>query len=259
MKFDPGLDIRPLFAPLGFAYGEDCFGPEAEHRRLDDIRQSLRDPHCKGPDIVYAIAMDVGKKEHRQLLQEMMLLFGVMTFSRGRLGDEPVRSQGHIHRISGHSGWSPPEIYEIWVGKAYIFMQERVEQNPGRCYAVYAEPGDVVIVPPGWAHATISADPDQPLTFGALCDREYGFEYEKIRARRGLSYYPVYNERNQLIWQPNNHYQTSDLIVKKPKDYTFLGLKRGVPLYRQFEEQPQTFQFVSKPHLKAREWENFVP
>ena len=33
-----------------------------------------------------------------------------------------------------------------------------------------------VIVPPGWVHATISADPKQPLTFGAWCDRDYGFE-----------------------------------------------------------------------------------
>jgi len=51
-------------------------------------------------------------------------------------------------------------------------MQETAEDQSGRCFAVIAQTGDVVIVPPYWAHATISADPEQPLTFGAWCDRE---------------------------------------------------------------------------------------
>lgn len=52
------------------------------------------------------------------------------------------RSQpGHVHRISQHSGWSPPELYEIWQGKAIIYMQEYVDDDPGRCFAVLAEAG----------------------------------------------------------------------------------------------------------------------
>ena len=47
-------------------------------------------------------------------------------------------------------------------------MQEYAEDQPGRCYAVHAFPGDVVIVPPYWVHATISANPRLPLTFGGV-------------------------------------------------------------------------------------------
>lgn len=54
--------------------------------------------------------------------------------------------------------WSPPKIYEIWAGEAVILMQESTIHDAGRCYAVDAGPGDKVIVPPGWAHATVSAD-----------------------------------------------------------------------------------------------------
>jgi glucose-6-phosphate isomerase len=68
--------------------------------------------------------MDVGKDEHREQLKARMLLFGLVTFAAGRLGNEPVRSQGHVHRVSIHSGWSPPEVYEIWSGRAIILMQE---------------------------------------------------------------------------------------------------------------------------------------
>ena len=65
--------------------------------------------------------MDVGKEEHRALLNKLHLLFGVVTYSAGKLGQEPVRSQGHIHKISPYSGWSTPEIYEIWSGEAIIY------------------------------------------------------------------------------------------------------------------------------------------
>ena len=111
--------------------------------------------------------MDVGKTEHWPVLKNLHLLYGAVTYAAGRLGKEPVRSQGHIHKVSRHSGWSTPEVYEIWSGKAIIYMQETAQDQPGRCFAITAEPGDVVIVPPYWAHATISADPEQPLSFGA--------------------------------------------------------------------------------------------
>src|SRR5579884_2391787 len=118
-RFDPGIDVRALSSPLGFSYGPGVFGPAPELRRLDSIRPSLRDPECAGPDPVYAIAMNIGREEHRDQLVAGMLLVGVVTYAAGRLGSEPVRSQGHVHRVSRHSGWSPPELYEIWSGRAY--------------------------------------------------------------------------------------------------------------------------------------------
>ncbi|VTM23942.1 glucose-6-phosphate isomerase [Raoultella terrigena] len=161
--------------------------------------------------------------QDRDELKKRMLLFGVVTYAAGRLGEEPVRSQGHIHRISQHSGWSPPELYEIWQGKAIIYMQERVEDDPGRCFAVIAEPGDKVLVPPGWGHATISADPEVPLTFGAWCDREYGFEYDAVRAHKGLAWYPLLQD-NHVIWQHNSRYLPGRLQAITPRRYVEFGL-----------------------------------
>ena len=77
--FDPGLDIKLTGDPIGFSYGPGIFGPEVETRRLKDISGSLMNPDCDGPDIVYSIAMDVGKVVHRELLKSMHLLYGVVT------------------------------------------------------------------------------------------------------------------------------------------------------------------------------------
>lgn len=198
MIFNPGFDISPTTQPMGFEYGPDVFGPVVENRTLDSIRKSLLDPNCTGPDPVYAIAMDVGKIIHKPYLMKHNLLFGAVTYSAGRLGNEPVRSQWHVHKKTRNNSWSPPEIYEIWTGQAIIYMQEYVDDDPGRCFAVAASSGDVVIVPPGWAHATISTDPEVPLSFGAWCDRNYGFDYDQVRNHKGLAWFPLYNDNNSI-------------------------------------------------------------
>ncbi len=259
MRFDPGLDVDVREDPIGIGYGADVIGPEPELRRLDSIRPSLRDPNSLGPDPVYAIAMDVSRRDDRQQFTDRMLLFGIVTYARGKIGDEPVRSQGHVHRISSHSGWSPPELYEIWHGRAVILMQENAADDPGRVYAVEAAPGDKVLVPPGWAHATISADINEPLTFGALCDREYGFEYDAIRRRRGLAWYPLVSHSGQLTWTANAAYAYATLHTKSPRSYCEFGIDPSQSLYEQVRRSPDRFQWVSKPELLERQWINFVP
>lgn len=259
MNFNPGLGITPVAQPLGFRYDVESFGPEPELRKLDSIRPSLKNPNCDGPDPVYAIAMDVGRKELRAELKKRMLLFGVVTFSAGRLGNEPIRSQGHVHRISQHSGWSPPEVYEIWNGVAYVYMQEHVAKDPGRCYAILVKKGDIVVVPPGWAHATINAEFTTQVTFCALCDREYGFEYVSLRKWHGLAWYPLLTENGEIQFEANPAYRTHRLEVREPSDYFRLGLGKRLPLYLQAASNLDRFQWVSKPGLIADFWTHFEP
>jgi glucose-6-phosphate isomerase len=259
MAFDPAIGVTPLTEPLGFSYQDGTFGPQPELRTLESIRSSLRDPQCSGPDPVYAIVMDVGRNEDRTALQEHMLLFGAVTYAAGRLGAEPVRSQGHVHRISSHSGWSPPEVYEIWTGTACIYMQERAADDPGRCFAITAAPGSLVVVPPGWAHAMVSANPSIPMTFGALCDREYAFEYAEVRKRKGLAWYPLLTPSGEIRWEANPMYKSSALETRGPGDYSQLGLQSGIPLYTQAIANLDRVQWVSKPGLAAEAWRSFVP
>jgi len=260
-KFNPGIEVFPVKEKPGFTYGPDCFGPEVENRTIDSIRHSLADPNSEGPEIVYAIAMDVGRKIHLSLLKRLHLLFGAVTYAAGTIGNEPVRSQGHIHKNSAYANnWSTPEVYEIWSGKAIIYMQETAKNDPGRCFAVCAKPGEVVIVPPGWAHATISADPNEPLTFGAWCDREYGFDYDEVRAHKGLAWFPVIGKNKKIIWKHNDTYITnSELIEKGPRMYSEFNIEKGKSIYSQFEEETSKFNFVPSPQTVADKWVNFIP
>ena len=257
MKFDPKLGVRRT-EDMGFLYDEGVFGPSPDLRRLNDIRRSLWDPECQGPDPVYSIVMDVGRSADRDELQRRMLLFGVVTYAAGRLGDEPVRSQGHVHAVAPHCGWSTPEIFEVWEGEAIIYAQQQASDDPGRCIAIRALAGQIVVVPPGWAHCVINANPETRMTFGAWCDRQYGFVYDEIRARGGLAWFPVLDAAGKIHWEPNPRYSSSKLAVREPRAYLELGLA-SAPLYEQFIRDPESVQWVSDPARLSMLWNNFEP
>jgi glucose-6-phosphate isomerase len=254
-----GVDIRFSSANLDISYGPEVFGSIPEPRRLADIRKSLLDPNCDGPDPVYNIAMDVGRRGDLASLREKMLLFGVVAYAQGQLGEEPVRSQGHVHAISQHSGWSAPELFEFWHGRAVVYGQERTSDDPGRCFAIEAGPGDVVVIPPGWAHFVVNADPRNVMSFGAWCDRQYGFVYDGVRARGGLAWFPIVAEDGSLRWQQNPRYGKSEVTRRAARQYPELGLLKGVPIYEQFVRDPDTVQWVSEPARVRNLWETFCP
>ena len=256
-KFDPQLGVRSHAGDLTFSYDEGVFGPQPEFRRLDQIRRSLRDPSCAGPDPVYSIVMDVGRLEHRDELTRRMLLFGVVVYAAGQLGEEPVRSQGHIHAVAPHCGWSTPELFEIWEGRAIIYAQESADDDPGRCFAVTAGPGDKVVVPPGWAHAVINADPETHMMFGAWCDRQYGFVYDAIRAHHGLAWFPILDGQQKIRWEPNPSYRSSALSIRVARAYPELGLDPSIHIYEQFASDPESVQWVSEPARVAKVWSGF--
>ena len=245
-------------ATLSFAYGENVFGPTPEFRRLDAIRASLLDPACEGPDPVYGIAMDVGERAHRDELVKRQLLVGVVAYAAGQLGEEPVRSQGHVHARAPHSGWSPPELFEIWQGTAIVYMQERCEDDPGRCFAVVARPGEHVIVPPGWGHFVANADTESPMVFAALCDRQYAFEYEAVRKRHGLAWFALCRGGG-FTWKANPSYGASTLSVGRPRAYSEFNVTEDAPLYQQFVRSPEALQWVSEPGRMLDRWRDFNP
>jgi glucose-6-phosphate isomerase, archaeal len=257
-RFEPTAGVVPD-GRLGFAYDADAFGPAPEVRSLDAIRATLLDADARGPTDVYSIVMDVGRRRDRDRLLEHRLLFGVVSFAAGTIGEEPVRSQGHVHAITPATGWSPPEVFQIWEGRAVILMQERADDDPGRVFAVHAEPGDVVVTPPGWAHATINADPTRQLTFGAWCDRGYaGFAYRAVRARGGLAWHAVIRE-GSLCWRRNDRYRERPLIETVARREPGFDIRPGTCIYAQAIDDPARFAFVPDARVASDAWVAFDP
>lgn len=259
MEYDPGFQIEVDIDRMEFIYGKDVFGSKTEKRRLDDVRQTLRDKGSTGPEILYAIAMDTGKKEHRQDLLQRQLLYGICLYAPGLVGMEPVRSQGHIHAISASCNSSTPEMYEILQGRACIFMQKGADSSTKKAYAVFCEAGDKVIVPPGYAHYTANADPESFMVFGAWCIRDYGFEYSDVKRMGGLSYFPVVDTNGEIIFESNKNYQSTELIIKRPEIYSEFHIAPDIPIYQQYELDQEHFEFVTNPGKFKAIWDSFIP
>lgn len=256
--FKKGIGIQYDFKTKEFVYNELSFGPKTEKRRLEDIRGSLKNPNCTGPEIVYSIAMDIGMIVDKQDLLERNLLYGACIYAAGNMGDEPVRSQGHIHSISKSCGYSTGELYEIWYGEAIIFMQETAKDNPGRAFAVRGKVGDVIFVPPGWAHYTCNANPKDNMVFGAWCVRDYGFDYDDVRAHNGLSYFPVI-DGEEIKFVHNDKYEENNLVLKEPRKYKELNIDYNKSIYEQYTEDKDKFDFITNPIKYKDLWENFIP
>jgi glucose-6-phosphate isomerase len=259
LVLDPILDVTLSDHDLSFCYGPGTVGPVTEYRSLAAIRASLLDPQCSGPDPVYGIAMDVARREDLPTLKQRMLLYGIVAYAAGRLGEEPPRSQGHVHAIAPHSGWSPPEVFEILQGRAIIYAQQSTDDDPGLCVAVTAGRGEKVVVPPAWAHCVINADPSERMVFAAWCDRQYGFVYDGVRAHGGLAWFPVLHGDNHIHWRRNAAYRDSVLTEHAARSYPELELSRDLSLYQQFMQDPDSLMYVAEPSRKAHTWEGFVP
>ena len=255
----PILDVSVKPDQLGFDYGPGVVGPATEFRSLDAIRASLLDPHCTGPDPVYGIAMDVARASDLPLLRQRMLLYGIVAYAAGRLGQEPTRSQGHVHAIAPHSGWSPPELFEILEGKAIVYAQQSTDDDPGTCVAVLAGERDQVVVPPGWAHCVINANLAGRMVFGAWCDRQFSFVYHGVRAHGGLAWFPVLNSADEIGWCANPAYRTSKLNIHAARAYPELDLVPGSNIYQQFVDDPDSLMWVSDPARKKSLWNTFIP
>lgn len=258
-SFDSGLEITVPENTMAFQYGSGVFGPEPEYRSLNAIRPTLRDPKCAGPDPVYAIAMDVGRRPDIEELRKRMLLFGVVVYAAGKLGGESVRSQGHVHAISPHSGWSAPELFEIWEGCAIIYAQENSGDDPGRCIAIQAGAGKRIVIPPAWPHFVANANPNSRLIFGAWCDRQYGFDYDQIRARHGLAWFPLLDANGASTWEANPNYSASNLQIRTARSYPELGIASEMPIYEYLTREPEAIQWVSDPGRLSDLWPQFEP
>ena len=149
---------------------------------------------------------------------------------------------------------------QAWKGYGGLrdYLNQLRGDIPGRCFAVEAGPGEVVLVPPGWAHCTISVDSSQPLAFGAWCVREYGFAYEGVRSHGGLAYFPIWRE-DQLEFVKHPRYGESQFIHKSPRKYKEFQIQEGVPIYTQFEQSPQKFRFIVHPEEYESLWQEFIP
>ena len=97
------------------------------------------------------------------------------------------------------------------------------------------------------------------MCFGAWCVRDYAFDYTDLKKQQGFAFVPIFDHRNNLVWKKNDHSNSAEWLIKKPREYHEFGLKKRIPIYYQYEQNPDLFNFVSHPENYKQQWEDFIP
>jgi glucose-6-phosphate isomerase len=244
-----GFPVAMDEASLSLEFGSGITTAPVVVRRLDEVRPLLRDPGASGPGHLYTIYMDIRVSGLDAVLREHGLGYGAVVYNHGALGEEALRSQGHVHSVAPDTGVAYSELYEFWHGRGLVYMQDRASADVGDVIAIEAGPGDKVAIPPGWAHATVNIG-DGPMAFGAVYALDAQLLYEPLRALQGTAHYVLADGR----FEPNPRY-TRVPSARRRAPHAIPGL---VPDRPALSGDIAALDFVSRPERHAALWQRLV-
>lgn len=245
-----GIPVRLDPERLTLDFGDGISTAPLAQRRIEDIRQMLPDPDAMGPDPLYSIYMDVRVPGLAERMAARGLAYGAVVDSAGSIGKEYVRSQGHIHSAPAGSDVPYLEIYEFWHGSGAIYLQDVAGVDVGEVYLVQVEPGDKLIIPPGWVHVVVNTG-STPLAFGALYAAGAELIYEPLRKLGGTAWAVL----TDGTCEPNPRYRNPPApVVTKAREYPEFGVSRDRPILAELSETPDRFDYVVQPEAFPDVW-----
>lgn len=144
------------------------------------------------------------------------LRYDITKISARMLGREFSKTKGHEHSKNFQ------EVYKVLAGKAVFLFQKYKNKKVEDVYAVKAESGSVVIVPPGYGHITINPSKTE-LKIANWISKKCRNSYNLFEKKQGACYY--YTKSG---WIKNKNYK------RVPK------LRFGKPL----KKIPQNLDFL---------------
>ncbi len=98
------------------------------------------------------------------------LMYCISKLHPGKIGEEYFFTKGHYHKVE-----QTAEIYLCLKGEGYMLMKT----NEGKCEAVRMERGQMVYVPPYWAHRSVNTGVIPLISF-CVYPAEAGHNYGDI-------------------------------------------------------------------------------
>lgn len=247
-----GLDLRLNEERLALDFGPQLIHPAGEIRRLDQVRASLEDPQATGPDHLYTIYMDIARQQDLPALEAQGLLYGAVVYNAGTIGQERLRSQGHIHSEKPDTGLRYSEIYEFWSGHGLIYLQKECAPEVSEAYFIPVRAGDKVVIPYGWVHLVVTLG-NEILSFGAWCARANQLEYGPLRALGGPAYFV---QADGSLRKNPRYTSVAEARYLRPEELPTLGIPSDRPVYTSWLEQPELFTFMANPEVTGDIWAN---
>jgi glucose-6-phosphate isomerase len=253
IEFDPDtFDLRSTKAGWSL--------PDPGLKTLDALRVVMKEPDCKGPDIVYWMYRDISLPRHAALRKNTGLRYDISVFRGDMFGSEFFKTAGHYHPYMPDLGLtynlSWPEVYEVLYGEALYVLQKADDIYRDPFYGqvedfiiVHARPGQKVVMPPNYGHVTINPNPGRPLVMANwVCDH-FASYYKSVEQAHGFCWYRVGGKKSGPSWVPNRAYKQPLPAIREAKTLSCeaLGLVEGTPMYPVAAARPKKFEWVCHP------------
>jgi len=245
-----GLDLTLNEEQLTLRFGPGIAHPAPEIRTLAQVRPMLEDPGARGPERLYSIYMDIYRDADADALHAQRLLYGSVIYNHGAIGQERLRSQGHIHSEKRGVGLRYSEVYDFWTGRGFVYLQKEPTPEVTRAYLVQVEAGDKVVIPFGWVHLVVTLGEDV-LSFGAWCARDNTLEYAELRALGGPAHFVQAD--GSVITNPR-YRSVPQVAYATAADFPDLGIPQDKPIYTSWLESPDLFAFMANPEIIGDIW-----
>jgi glucose-6-phosphate isomerase len=146
------------------------------------------------------------------------------------------------------------EIYEIWYGSGLIYLQDAARPDLREVYLVDVEPGDKLIIPPGWVHVVVNSGPT-PLAFGAIYAVDARLIYDSLRELGGTAW----AVQTDGSYAPNPAYRNPPKPLRtRAREYPSFGITRDHPVLKVFQDDPEIFDYVVRPAEHSEVWSKVI-
>ncbi|MHB0977107.1 MAG: glucose-6-phosphate isomerase family protein [Candidatus Aquicultorales bacterium] len=217
---------------------------EADVRRLDEFAPVFApDSDLTGPEDVYFMYRGIGFPKDLELFKRYNYRYDITVIRPGLIGRERIKTIGHYHPFVDGEDVTFPEVYEVLHGTAHYVCQKANKNRALEFVVIEANPGDKVVIKPGYGHITINPS-EEPLVMSNVTADGFTSDYRPFAEMRGAAYYEVADGE----WELNERYE-----VKQPphwaeaKEAPDFGLLKGKPLYRAITSEPEKFDFLVHP------------
>jgi glucose-6-phosphate isomerase len=239
-------------------FGPEVVVDETKTRLLDELTPvALDQAVCRqSQDIAYYMYNGIYRNRDATRLANLPMRYELTLIPPRQIGREFIKTFGHIHNTEPKSGQTYAEVCEVLLGQAHFVFQTLDPAGPEANQAFYVEvnPGQKIIIPPGFDHLTINPGPE-PLLFSDVISLEVYGVYDRFRSSRGAAYLEVNGEEGQAKFMPNPHYRAvAPLQALALNDYPQHHLSHHEPLYPAFVQHAGQWEFLTDP---KRFWLDF--
>jgi len=239
----PGLRLE--FDEKRFALYCEGKPVKANVRTLGDLKPVLADAEFArkvtpklAKRVQYYMFRGACAPAHKKIFSKAKVSFDVTVLPELNLGKELNKTLGHYHERAA-CGKTYPEAYEVLRGEAlYVLQKKNAAGKIVDLVHCLAGKGDQILIPPDYGHVTVNAG-KETLVMANLVALQKSV-YRDFVKRDGAALYAFRDGELKA----NKNYGRKG--TPKPREWKARRIW-GKGLYESFIENPQAFDFLTKP------------